>query len=32
MYDMSDSMWKGLNNTKTEEEREKEKDYLAQIR
>lgn len=32
MYDMSDSMWKGLNNTKTEEEREKEKDYLAKIR
>lgn len=32
MYNMSDSMWKGLNNTKTEEEREKEKDYLAQIR
>ena len=32
MYDMSDSMWKGLNNTKTEEEREKEKDYLAEIR
>lgn len=32
MYDMSDSMWKGLNNSKTEEEREKEKDYLAQMR
>lgn len=32
MYDMYDSMWKGLNNSKTEEEREKEKDYLAQMR
>lgn len=32
MYDMSDSMWKGLNDSKTEEEREKEKDYLAQMR
>lgn len=32
MYDMSDSMWKGLNNTKTEEQRELEKDYLAKMR
>lgn len=32
MYDMSESMWNGLNNSKTEEEREKEKDYLAQMR
>lgn len=32
MYDMSDSMWKGLNNTKTEKQRELEKQYLAQKR
>lgn len=32
MYDMSDSMWKGLNNSKTEEQRKLEKDYLAKIR
>ncbi|RVU70494.1 MULTISPECIES: alpha/beta hydrolase [Lactobacillus] len=32
MYDMSDSMWKGLNNSKTEEQRELEKDYLAKMR
>lgn len=32
MYDMSDSMWKGLNNTKTEEQRELEKQYLANMR
>ena len=32
MYDMSDSMWKGLNNTKTEKQRELEKDYLAKMR
>lgn len=32
MYDMSESMWNGLNNSKTKEEREKEKDYLAQMR
>lgn len=32
MYDMAESMWSGLNNSKTEEECEKEKDYLAQMR
>lgn len=33
MYDMSDSMWKGLNfNPKTDEQRQLEKDYLAQQR
>lgn len=32
MYDMSDSMWNGLGNTKTEEQRELEKEYLAQKR
>ena len=32
MYDMSDSMWKGLNNSKTEEQRKLEKDYLAKMR
>lgn len=32
MYDMSDSMWNGLGNTKTEEQRELEKEYLAKMR
>lgn len=32
MYDMAESMWSGLNNTKTEEERNLEKKYLAEIR
>ncbi len=32
MYDMAESMWSGLNNSKTEEERDKEKKYLAEIR
>lgn len=32
MYDMSESMWQGLNNSKSEKEREKEKKYLAQMR
>lgn len=32
MYDMSSSMWDGLNNSKTAAEREKERDYLAQMR
>lgn len=32
MYDMAESMWSGLNNSKTEEERNKEKQYLADIR
>ncbi|WP_237026847.1 alpha/beta hydrolase [Lactobacillus sp. S2-2] len=32
MYDMSDSMWKGLNNSKTEEQRNIERDYLGQKR
>ncbi|MRH72014.1 alpha/beta hydrolase [Lactobacillus reuteri] len=32
MYDMAESMWSGLNNSKTEEERDKEKQYLAKIR
>lgn len=32
MYDMSDSMWKGLNNSKTEEQRAIEKRYLADWR
>ena len=32
MYDMVESMWSGLNNTKTEEERNLEKKYLAEIR
>ena len=32
MYDMSDSMWQGLNNSKTEEQREIEKQYLAERR
>lgn len=32
MYDMSDSMWKGLNNSKTDEQRKLEKDYLAKMR
>ncbi|GHP14573.1 membrane protein [Lentilactobacillus fungorum] len=32
MYDMAESMWKGLNNSKTEAERNKEKEYLAQMR
>lgn len=32
MYDMSESMWEGLHHSKTEEERNKEKQYLAQMR
>ncbi|WP_057879478.1 alpha/beta hydrolase [Companilactobacillus kimchiensis] len=32
MYDMSDSMWKGLNNSKTAEQRKLEKQYLADKR
>ncbi|MDT6979464.1 alpha/beta hydrolase [Levilactobacillus zymae] len=32
MYDMSDSMWKGVGNTKTDEQRNLEKDYLANQR
>ena len=32
MYDMSDSMWKGLHNSKTEEQRAIEKQYLADWR
>lgn len=32
MYDMAESMWSGLNNSKTEEERDKEKQYLAEMR
>ncbi|RRK09940.1 alpha/beta hydrolase [Lactiplantibacillus garii] len=32
MYDMSDSMWKGLNNSKTPEQRQIEKQYLADQR
>lgn len=32
MYDMSASMWKGLNNSKTERQRELEKQYLADMR
>ena len=32
MYDMAESMWSGLNNSKTEEERDREKKYLADIR
>lgn len=32
MYDMSDSMWKGLNNSKTAEQRRIEKQYLADQR
>ena len=32
MYDMVESMWSGLNNTKAEEERNLEKKYLAEIR
>lgn len=32
MYDMADSMWKGLNNSKTEEQRKIEKQYLAEQR
>ncbi|QNQ82330.1 alpha/beta hydrolase [Lactobacillus sp. PV037] len=32
MYDMADSMWKGLNNTKTAEQQKKEKEYLAEMR
>ena len=32
MYDMADSMWKGLNNTKTEKQRKLEKEYLAKMR
>lgn len=32
MYDMSESMWSGLNHSKTEEECNKEKEYLAEIR
>lgn len=32
MYDMSDSMWMGLNNSKTEEQREIEKQTLAKQR
>lgn len=32
MYDMADSMWKGLNNTKTDEQRKLEKQYLAEMR
>jgi Hydrolases of the alpha/beta superfamily len=32
MYDMSDSMWMGLNNSKTEKQREIEKQALAQQR
>lgn len=32
MYDMSESMWQGLNNSKTEEQREIEKQYLAELR
>lgn len=32
MYDMAESMWSGLNNSRTEEERDLEKKYLADIR
>jgi len=32
MYDMSDSMWKGLNNSKTDVQRVNEKKYLAKKR
>ena len=32
MYDMADSMWKGLNNSKTSEQRQLEKQYLANQR
>lgn len=32
MYDMAESMWSGLNNSKTEKERDREKKYLADIR
>lgn len=32
MYDMSDSMWNGLNNINTDEQRDIEKDYLAEQR
>ncbi|MDR4933970.1 hypothetical protein RF371_09185 [Companilactobacillus paralimentarius] len=32
MYDMSDSMWMGLNNSKTEKQREIEKQTLANQR
>lgn len=32
MYDMSDSMWKGVGNTKTAEQRDLERDYLANQR
>lgn len=32
MYDMSDSMWKGLNDSKTEQQRQIEKEYLAKMR
>lgn len=32
MYDMADSMWKGLNNTKTDHQRKVEKQYLADQR
>lgn len=32
MYDMAESMWSGLNNSKTESQREAEKQYLANIR
>ncbi|MBB1062980.1 alpha/beta hydrolase [Limosilactobacillus fastidiosus] len=32
MYDMAESMWDGLNHSKNEEERGREKEYLAAIR
>lgn len=32
MYDMSDSMWKGLNNSKTSTQRDLERDYLGEKR
>lgn len=32
MYDMAESMWAGLNNSKTEAQRDKEKQYLAEMR
>lgn len=32
MYDMAESMWSGLNNSKTEEQRDLEKQYLADLR
>ncbi|WP_278589125.1 alpha/beta hydrolase [Limosilactobacillus pontis] len=32
MYDMAESMWSGLNNSKTAEQRDREKQYLADVR